>query len=138
MKDGTLRSPSPEVRETLMGFTCGDTKATGLTPAQRIHILSQCTDLNRLHLAIAMASSTSQGHHAPRPRDNPGSRWENTYTFSQPLHNLEEAHALPKGNKPSHHDSIGTRTPPRPIPWTPRFLLEEWVYTDGSDIKSHP
>ena len=28
--------------------------------------------------------------------------------------------------------------PPDPIPWTPRFLLEEWVYTDGSDIKGHP
>jgi ribonuclease HI len=28
--------------------------------------------------------------------------------------------------------------PPDPIPWTPRFLPEEWVYTDGSDIKGHP
>ena len=29
-------------------------------------------------------------------------------------------------------------TPPSPIPWTPRFLPKEWVYTDGSDIKGHP
>jgi hypothetical protein len=104
VKDGTLRSPSPEVRETLMGFTYGDTEATGLTPAQRIHILGQCTNLNMLHWAIALASSTSRGHHTPRPRDHPGRRWENTYTFSQPLPNLEEAHALPRGNTPSHHD----------------------------------
>jgi len=31
-----------------------------------------------------------------------------------------------------------TETPPNPIPWTPRFLPEEWVYTDGSDIIGHP
>jgi hypothetical protein len=29
-------------------------------------------------------------------------------------------------------------TPPNPIPWTPLFLSEEWVYTEGSDIKGHP
>ena len=26
---------------------------------------------------------------------------------------------------------------PIPVPWTPRLLPEEWVYTDGSDIKWH-
>ena len=31
-----------------------------------------------------------------------------------------------------------TETPPFPIPWIPRFLPVEWVYTDGSDIKGHP
>ena len=30
------------------------------------------------------------------------------------------------------------KTPPNPIPWTPRFLPEEWVCTDGSDITGHP
>jgi len=49
MKDMTLQSPSPEVREILMGFTSEDTEAAGLTPEQRIHILGQCTDLNLLH-----------------------------------------------------------------------------------------
>ncbi len=29
-------------------------------------------------------------------------------------------------------------TPPSPIYWTPRFLPEEWVYTDGLDIKGYP
>ena len=96
IKDGILKTPSPEVRETLMGFTCGDTEAAGLTPAQRIRILGQCTDLNLLHWAIDLASSPSRGHMTP-PRVHPGRGWPNTYTFSQPLPNLEEAHALPGG-----------------------------------------
>ena len=121
-----------------MGFTSGNTEAAGLTPEQRIHILGQCTDLNFLHWTVALASSTSLGHHTPHLREHPGIPWENTYTFSQPLPNLGEAHALPIGDTPSHHASTGTETPPSPIPWTPRFLPEEWVYTDGSDIKGHP
>ena len=92
MKDGTLKPPSPEVREILMGFTSGDTEAAGLTPRQRNHILGQCTDLDLLHWTIALASYTWQGHHTPRPREHPGRPWENTYTFSQPL---REAHTLP-------------------------------------------
>ncbi len=24
------------------------------------------------------------------------------------------------------------------MPWTPRFSSEEWVYTDGLNIKGHP
>jgi hypothetical protein len=27
---------------------------------------------------------------------------------------------------------------PAPYPWEPRFLPEQWVYTDGSDITGHP
>jgi hypothetical protein len=26
-------------------------------------------------------------------------------------------------------------TPPTPYPWTPLFLLKQWLYTDGSNIK---
>jgi hypothetical protein len=138
MKDGTLTSPSPEVREILMGFTSGETEAAGLTPEQRIHILGQCTDLNLLHWTNALANSTSLGHHTPHPREHPDSPWENAYTFSQPLPILGEAHALLIGDTPTHHASAGTETPPNPIPWTPRFLPEEWVCTDGSDVKGHP
>jgi len=25
-----------------------------------------------------------------------------------------------------------------PYPWAPKFLPEQWVYTDGSDITGHP
>jgi hypothetical protein len=46
MKDEALTSPSPEVREVLMGFTSGETEAAGLAPEHRINILGQCTDLN--------------------------------------------------------------------------------------------
>ena len=27
---------------------------------------------------------------------------------------------------------------PAPYPWVPKFLREQWVYTDGSDITGHP
>jgi len=27
---------------------------------------------------------------------------------------------------------------PSPYPWAPKFLPEQWVYTDGSDISGHP
>jgi len=27
---------------------------------------------------------------------------------------------------------------PAPYPWEPKFLPEQWVYTDGSDITGHP
>jgi len=91
-----------------MGFTGGDTETAGLKPEQRIHIIGLCSDLNLLHWTHALASSTSPGNHTPHPREHPGIPWENTYTFSQPLLNLMEAHALPSGNTPSHH--VSTRT----------------------------
>ena len=28
--------------------------------------------------------------------------------------------------------------PPVPHPWTPKFIPENWVYTDGSDIEGYP
>ena len=121
-----------------MGFTGGHTEAAGLTPEQRVHILGQCIDLNMLHWAVSHASSTYKGLQTPGSREHLGRQWENTYTFSQPLLNLEEAHVLPRGDTPSHHDSTGTEAPPSPIPWTPRILPYEWVYIDGSDIKGHP
>jgi hypothetical protein len=138
LKDGTLTSPSPEIREILMGFTSGDTEAARLTPEQRIRLLGQCTDLNLVQWTFALVNSTSQGHQPPQQREHPDIPWENTYTFSQPLPNLREAPALPPGDTPSHHASTRTETPPNPIPWTPRFFPEEWVYTDGSDIKGNP
>jgi hypothetical protein len=139
MKDRTLQSPSPEFREVLMGFTRGDTEAAGLSPEQRIQIMGQqCTYHNLVHWTIALASTSSLGHHTPHPGEHPGTPWENIYTFSQPLPNLEEARELPSGDTPSHHASRGTETPPSPIPWTSRFLPEECVYTDGSDIKGRP
>jgi ribonuclease HI len=29
-------------------------------------------------------------------------------------------------------------SPPVPHPWTPKFIPENWVYTDGSDIEGYP
>ncbi len=35
-------------------------------------------------------------------------------------------------------DSPLTGEAPAPYPWAPKFPLEQWVYTDGSDITGHP
>ena len=32
----------------------------------------------------------------------------------------------------------GRGTPPIPHPWTPKYIPENWVYIDGSDIDGHP
>ena len=60
------------------------------------------------------------------------------YTFFQSLLNFGEAHTLPIDDTPHHHISTGPETPPCPIHWNPRFLPEEWVYIDGSDMQGHP
>ena len=39
---------------------------------------------------------------------------------------------------PGHLQLTSEVTPPTPTPWTPKFVPEEWVYTDGSDIKGQP
>jgi len=84
---------------------------------------------------LAQAPTSSSENSAAHTREHPSKPWENTYTFSQPLPDLRESHALPKwGAQPFSY----SKTPPNLIPWTPRFLPEEWVYTDGSDIKGHP
>ncbi len=72
MKDGTPTSPSPEVREILMGFIKGDTEVEGLSPGQRVHLLGQCTYLDILYWALTLASTTS-GRSISRPRAHPGS-----------------------------------------------------------------
>jgi hypothetical protein len=110
-------------------------KAEGLSPDQRIHILGQCAYLNILQWTLAQAPTSSSENSAPHTREHPGKPcWEHTYTFSQRLPDLREAHALSNGG--TQQFSYST-TPPNPIPWTPRFLPEEWVYTDGSDITGH-
>ena len=43
-------SPTAEVREALMVFREGDTRAPGLSQNQRVHLLGQCTDLNAIYL----------------------------------------------------------------------------------------
>ncbi len=67
--------------------------------------------------------------HVPR-------HWGRGYTSSQPLLDLKDTHVFP----PQHEGRASSRTDeaPAPYPWTPKFLPEQWVYTDGSDITSHP
>ena len=66
-----ITSPSPKIRELLMGFTRGDTTAPGLTPEQRIHLLGQCTDLNILTWTLSATGIPSEEPDL-RPRTHPG------------------------------------------------------------------
>ena len=112
LKDGTPTSPSPQIREVLMGFTSGDTAVGGLSPDQRIHILGQCTDLNILHWTLALVNANPTEAHNSPTRVHPGIPWEDTYTFSQPLPNLEEAQALPIRDPRHLHDPTLGGAPP--------------------------
>jgi len=58
------------------------------------------------------------------------------YNSSQPLPNLENTLLFP----PQHEGSASSTTgeAPASYPWVPKFLPEQWVYTDGSDITGHP
>ena len=121
-----------------MGFTRGDTAAAGLSPAQRIHILGQCTDLNILHWTLNQVTTNTEEAPTSPSRAHSDTPWENTYTFSQPLPNLEDTQMLSTRNQPQQNNNTTAGAPPRPKPWTPKFFPEEWVYTDGSDIKDQP
>jgi len=72
------------------------------------------------------------------PTRAPGHTMGAHYTFSQSLPDLTEVHALPTGDTQRLIAPTEATTQPKPIPLTPQFLREEWVYTDGSDIKGHP
>ncbi len=58
------------------------------------------------------------------------------YTSSQPLLDMEYTPVLPPQNEGRASQSTGEA--PAPYPWSPKFLPEQWVYTDGSDISGHP
>ena len=58
------------------------------------------------------------------------------YTSSQPLPYLKDTHVIPPQHEGRASSSTGEAL--APYPWTPKFLPEQWVYTDGSDITGHP
>ena len=58
------------------------------------------------------------------------------YTSSQPLPTLVDMPHFPIG---AATGPLSQRSPSHvPHPWTPRFIPENWVYMDGSDIKGQP
>jgi hypothetical protein len=57
-------------------------------------------------------------------------------TSFPPLPDLEDKHVFPSQHAGWVSPSNGEA--PAPYPWPPRFLPEQWVCTDGSDITGHP
>jgi hypothetical protein len=72
------------------------------------------------------------------PKEHPSTRAsiEEEYTSSQPLPALDER--LPLTGTARILPPIRDDAPPSPHPWTPKFIPENWVYTDGSDIEGYP
>ena len=58
------------------------------------------------------------------------------YTSTQPLPDFT---GIPDFPSPSSGEtSPYPGSAPVPYPWQPKYLPEQWVYTDGSDIEGHP
>ena len=112
LKDGTLRSPSSEVREILMGFTGGDTEAAGLTPEQRIQMIGQCTNLNMLHWASPMPAPPPGGS---RPPDRGNTQADNGRTPIRSL-KLSPISRRHMSSPDVTHQVITTRQGQRPRP----------------------
>jgi len=61
---------------------------------------------------------------------------ERGYISSQPLPDMEDIPVIhiQKDRRTSPFNGVA----PSPYPWVPKFLPEQWVYTDGSDLTGHP
>ena len=58
------------------------------------------------------------------------------YTSTQPLPVFTDGSDLPPslcGEITAYPDPV-----PAPYPWQPKYLPDQWIYTDGSDIEGHP
>ncbi len=69
----------------------------------------------------------------PQPGRTPGGGGN---TSSQPLPNMATIPAFP--SPPNGWTRPSPDLAPVPYPWQPKFLPEQWVYTDGSDIEGQP
>ena len=58
------------------------------------------------------------------------------HTSSQPLPLLEDRHTFHVGNNAISHTQHGS--PPVPHLWAPKYIPENWIYTDDSNIDGHP
>ena len=107
-----------------MGFRVGDTTGPSLSEAQRVQLLDQCTDLNTLTWAIStIRRHTLQAEHDPHCHSAPTQQWDTSLLY---LPHMRDTPMLP---------SRGSHIAPTPLYWIPKYLPEQWVYTDGSDIK---
>ena len=119
-----------------MGFRKGDTAASRLSELQRVQLLGQRTDLNTITWTIStIRTYTSFADHEPPCTPSPTHR-SGEYTSSPTLLNMMDIPFLPLGRAftfpfvpPLDHT---------PLPRTPKYQPEQWMYTDGSNIKSQP
>ena len=118
-----------------MGFrVIGDTTAPGLSESQRVQLLGQCTDLNTMTWTIStICKLTSPVERNPRGTPSPT---HSNGTSCLALPRLMDTSFLP----PRGALTLTSATPlaPTPLPWTPKYQPEQWVYTDSSDIKVQP
>ena len=58
------------------------------------------------------------------------------YTSTQPLPDFTGISCFPFSHSGETMPFPGSA--PVPYPWQPKYLPDQWVYTDGSDIEGHP
>jgi hypothetical protein len=117
-------------------FGVGDTAAPRLSELHRVQLLGQCTDLDTIPWTISpIRQLTSFAEHGPWCKPSPTHR-SGGYTSCLdlpgmrdiPFFPLEWAFAPPSMPPPA----------PTPLLWTPKYQPEQWVFTDGSNIKGQP
>ncbi len=108
---------SAVVREAVMGFRVRDTAAYGLSEAQRVQMLGQCTDLD----VLTWITSTIRKHtlpleHDPQGPSTPTQQW-NTFVLDLP-HLGDTPMPLPRGTPA---DTLPPHLAPSPLQWTPKY-----------------
>jgi hypothetical protein len=119
-----------------MGFTVGDTGPPDLSQHQRTHLLGRYTDLNEFSWTLV----TIKAHLAATAGDTPtvveSTHEDQSYTYFQLLPTLADKPGFlvhhPRRTSFLHGLALAS------CPWTPKFLPEQRVYTDRSDITSLP
>ena len=119
-----------------MGFRVGDTRALGLSPKQRIHIFGLCTDLDAISWMVATIRAHLASTDANTPEETVSTSMRGGYTSFHPLPTLSDMPLFPM--RADTEPPLPRGPPPRTHPWTLKFIPENWVYTDGSDIKDQP
>jgi hypothetical protein len=120
-----------------MSFRVGETDVSCISTYQRFHLLGHSTYINSISWTIV----TFRAHNSfpdpvlQRPIDY--DQRSGGYTSSQTIPSMEDM--------PNMSYVFGTKrfpripnTPPTPHQWTPKYIPDKWIYTDGFDINDNP
>ncbi len=114
----------------------GNTGEPDLSQNQRTHLLGRCTDINAISWSLATITAHATAPAVDTPTVVGPPHQGHGYTSSHPLPAIAGIPVFPIQH--SRRSTSFHGVAPKPYPWAPKFLPEQWVYTDGSDITGHP